>query len=59
MIDDILEAIVRQYGPLSSETLDDIKQVAQIRDVPKGAILVREGEYSYEQYYIAKGGAVA
>ncbi len=39
--------------------IDDIKQVAQIRDVPKGAILVREGEYSYEQYYIAKGGAVA
>lgn len=59
MIDEIINAIVSQFGPLSSEAIIDIKKLAQIRKVSKGDILVREGDYSYELYYVAKGGARA
>lgn len=59
MMDEIIEAIVAQFGALSSETIFDIKKVAQIRKVSKGDVLVREGDYSYELYYIVKGGARA
>jgi len=59
VIDEILETIVAQYGPLSSETRNDIKALGQIRKVSKGEILVREGEYSHELYYVVKGGARA
>lgn len=59
MMDEIIEAIVAQFGALSSETIFDIKKVAQIRKVNKGNVLVREGDYSYELYYIVKGGARA
>jgi CRP-like cAMP-binding protein len=59
MIDEIIEAIVTQFGTLSSEAIADIKKVAQIRKVSKDEVLVKEGEFSYELYYIAKGGARA
>ncbi|TMM56100.1 Crp/Fnr family transcriptional regulator [Maribacter algarum] len=59
MIDEIIGSIVAEFGPLSLEAIDDIKRVGQIRKVNRGDILVREGEYSYELYYIAKGGARA
>lgn len=59
MIDAIIDNIVAQFGVLSSATKNDIKKCAKIRKVGKGEILVREGEYSYELYYIAKGGARA
>lgn len=59
MIDEIIAAIVSQFGPLSPEAISDVKKVGQIRKVTKGEILVREGSYSYELYYVAKGGARA
>ena len=59
MMDEILETIVAQYGPLSLEAKVDVKKIGQIREVRKGEILVREGDYSYELYYVAKGGARA
>jgi len=59
MIDEIIASIVAEYGALSPLAIDDIKQFAQIRKVNRGDILVKEGEYSYELYYIANGGARA
>lgn len=59
MMQDIIQTIIAQFGPLSPKAIDDIKKVGEIRKVPKGATLVREGEYSYELYYIVKGGARA
>lgn len=59
MIDAIIDTIVAQFGVLSSATKNDIKKCSKIRKVDKGEILVREGEYSHELYYIAKGGARA
>ncbi len=58
-MDEILETIIAEYGPLSSEALVDVKEVGQIREVAKGDILVREGEYSYELFYVVQGGARA
>lgn len=58
-MDEILQSLVVQYGPISAETSDEIKKVAQIREVAKGEILVREGDFSYELYFVAKGGARA
>ena len=58
-MDEILAAIVAQFGPLSAEALVEVKELGQIRKVEKGHTLVREGEYSYELYYVAKGGARA
>ncbi|MFS4494183.1 Crp/Fnr family transcriptional regulator [Maribacter sp. 2308TA10-17] len=59
MMDEIISSIAAQFGTLSSEARNDIKKVGQIREVDKGDILVKEGEYSYELYYVAKGGARA
>lgn len=59
MMDDILQTITEQYGPLSAEAMADVKKHAQLREVRRGGILVREGDYSYELYYVAKGGARA
>jgi len=58
-MDDIIEAIVSEYGTLSSAAKKDVKELGQLRKVAKGQILVREGDYSYELYYVAKGGARA
>lgn len=58
-MDEIIASIIAEFGTLSHETINDIKKVAKIRDVHKDDILVREGEYSYELYFIAKGGARA
>jgi len=58
-MEEIIQSIIAQYGPLSTEAIADIKAVAKIRKVAKGEILVREGEYSYELYFVAKGGARA
>ena len=58
-MDEIFAAIVAQFGPLSAEALVEVKELGQIRKVEKGHTLVREGEYSYELYYVAKGGARA
>lgn len=59
MMDEIIEGIVTQFGTLSHETILDIKRVGQIRKVSKGDVLVSEGDYSYELYYVVKGGARA
>jgi CRP-like cAMP-binding protein len=59
MMNEILENIVAQFGPLSSNAMADVREVGQIRKLSKGEILVREGDYSYELYYVAKGGARA
>ena len=59
MMDEIMQAIITQYGPLSPEAIADVKEVGQIRKVNKGDILVKEGEYSYELYFVAQGGARA
>lgn len=59
MIDQIVASIISEYGPLSDEATIDIKRLAEIRKVSKGETLVCEGEYSYELYYIAEGGARA
>ncbi|MFK7811749.1 MAG: Crp/Fnr family transcriptional regulator [Maribacter sp.] len=59
MMDEIIESIVSQFGPLSAEAISDIKKVGEIRKVAKGEIFVKDGEFSYELYYIVKGGARA
>lgn len=59
MMDEIIEGIVTQFGTLFHETILDIKRVGQIRKVSKGDVLVSEGDYSYELYYVVKGGARA
>lgn len=59
MIDEIIASIIAEFSELSPETIADIKRVAEIRKVNKGEILVREGEYSYELFFVAKGGARA
>lgn len=59
MIEEIIAAIVSEYGALSSAAQKDVKELGQIRKLAKGQILVREGDYSYELYYVAKGGARA
>lgn len=58
-MDEKLETIIAEYGPLSSEALVDIKEVGQIREVAKGDILVREGDFSYELFYVVQVGARA
>ncbi len=59
MMDEIIASIVAQFGTLSSDARNDVKKVGQIRNVNKGDILVKEGDYSYELYFVAKGGARA
>lgn len=59
MMDEIIASIVAQFGTLSSDAKNDVKKVGQIRNVNKGDILVKEGDYSYELYFVAKGGARA
>ncbi len=58
-MDEIIHSIISQYTPLSAETIVDFKKYSEIRKVNKGDILVKEGEYSHELYYVAKGGARA
>ncbi len=58
-MDEIITSITAEYGTLSQETINDLKKVAKIREVKKDDILVREGEYSYELFYIVEGGARA
>lgn len=59
MMDEIIESIMAQYGPLSSAAIADIKELGEIREIPKSHTIVREGEYSYELYFVVKGGARA
>ena len=58
-IDQILQSITEQYCHLSDEALEDVKKVAKIKYFKKGELLSKEGEFSDELYYIAKGGARA
>ena len=58
-MDEIIASIMAEFGPLSDEAVSDIKRVGEIRQIEKGETLVREGEYSYELYFVAKGGARA
>jgi CRP-like cAMP-binding protein len=58
-MDEIIASIIAEFGPLSEEAVSDIKRVGEIRQIEKGETLVREGEYSYELYFVAKGGARA
>ena len=58
-MDEIIETIVAQYGLLSAKTIVDLKNYGKIREVAKGNILVSEGEYSHELYYVVSGGARA
>jgi len=58
-MDDIIRSIISQFGPLSAEAIVDLKAIAKIRELRKGEILVKEGEYSHELYFVAKGGARA
>lgn len=59
MIDQILQSITEQYCPLSAKTLEDVKKSGLIRNFKKGELLAKEGQYSDELFYIAKGGARA
>lgn len=59
MIDQILKRITEQYCPLSAETLDDVKKYGKVRQIKKGELLVREGQFSDELYYVAEGGVRA
>ncbi len=59
MMDDIIASIVSEFGALSQEAINEVKNVGQIRKVNKGDILVKEGVFSYELYFVAKGGARA
>ncbi len=59
MMNEIIDSIVAQYGILSAEARNDVKKLGQIRKVNKGDILVKEGDYSYELYFVAHGGARA
>ncbi len=59
MLDEVLQRITQNISPLSVVALADVKRLAKIREVPKNEVLVREGDYSYELYYVVKGGARA
>jgi len=59
MIDQILQRITKQYCPLSVETLEGVKKYGTIRQIKKGELLVREGQFSDELYYVAEGGVRA
>ncbi|MEP3208548.1 MAG: Crp/Fnr family transcriptional regulator [Maribacter sp.] len=59
MMDEIIASIVAQFGTLSPGAIKDVKKVGQLQKVNKGDILVKEGDYSYELYFVAKGGARA
>jgi len=58
-MDKIIGAIMAEFGPLSPKAITDFKAFGKIRKAKKGDILVSEGEFSHELYYLFKGGARA
>lgn len=59
MIDQIVQSITENICPLSDATIEDFKKVARVTHFKKGELLSKEGDFSDELYYIAKGGARA
>ncbi len=58
-IKDTVELISHHYAPLSPECKLDVTRVAQLLELKKAAVLVREGQYSDKTFFIVKGCARA
>ena len=59
MFESILKLIEEQYAPLSKECQDELIQQASILNKTKGSVLIIEGQYADQVYYIIKGCARA
>ncbi len=59
MIDEVLKTLTLNITPLSDETLSEVREYARIIHVSKGDVLVREGEFSDQLYFVVQGGARA
>jgi CRP-like cAMP-binding protein len=54
-LDEIINSIERQYAPLSEDCKSELIKVAKPLMVPKNTILVKEGQYSNQAFFIVKG----
>lgn len=59
MIESILKLIGDKYAPLSKECQSELVKQVTILNKPKGTVLIREGQYADQVYYIVKGCARA
>ncbi|MEM6801701.1 MAG: Crp/Fnr family transcriptional regulator [Bacteroidota bacterium] len=58
-INDILNAIQREYVPLSPVCLEELFESIEIRSLQKGEVLVKEGQFADKAYFIVQGCARA
>ena len=58
-IEDIQKSINDHYSPLSPDCFKELIERMEIRQVEKGSLLVKEGQYSNKSYYIVQGCARA
>lgn len=56
---DILDILTNHYAPLSEECFHELLQNIQIKAVKKGDILVKDGQYAKQAYFILQGCARA
>lgn len=56
MIKEAIDKIVEHLSPLSEQTRIDFEKRSTIESFEKGAILVKEGEYSDKLYFVLAGG---
>ena len=56
MLDHALKVITQNYTPLSDVSLSDVKSYCKVIEVKKGEVLVKEGEYSDNLYFVIEGG---
>jgi len=59
MLDQALQVITQNYAPLSEATIADVKLYCKIIEAKRGEILVKEGEYSDQLYFVIQGGVRA
>lgn len=59
MLDHVLKVITENYTPLSDATIEDVKSSCKLMEVKKGEVLVKEGEYSDNLYFVVEGGVRA
>jgi len=59
MLDQALQVITQNYAPLSEGTIADVKLYCKIIEAKRGEILVKEGEYSDQLYFVIQGGVRA
>jgi CRP-like cAMP-binding protein len=52
IVSDAIAAIAREFSPLSDRCREDLLAVFQLKNGSKNTILVREGEYCHDTYFI-------